>query len=94
MTTNLLRERRQPQVSAEAMESQLEAALGLLSPRPEFVQRLKTRLTSEPEVVIDEHRNQAAAFVIATIGLFSGAFLVWLVYFIRSLFIKGSSREG
>lgn len=86
MTTNFLRERQRPQVTAEAMEMQLEAALNMLAPRPEFVERLRTRLTTEPDIILADRRNKGVAFIIATIGLFGGAFLVWLIFYLRSLF--------
>jgi len=77
--------RRQRAEQSAAIEDQLEAAFGPLSARPEFVQRLKSRLVSDPEIILEEYRGKAAVFVVVAMGLFSGALIVWLVFALRSL---------
>jgi hypothetical protein len=77
--------RKQRAEQSAAIEDQLEAAFGPLSARPEFVQRLKSRLVTDPEIILEEHRGKATVFVIVAMGLFSGALIVWLVFALRSL---------
>ena len=66
------------------LEGQLRSFLNPIVPRPEFVSRLKHRLTTEPPIII-ERRSEAAALVILAFGLFFGALLVWIGFVIRSL---------
>lgn len=75
---------------SEALENQLQSFLNPVQANPEFVSRLKTRLITQPSVVM-ERRNKMAAFVVAAFGLFVGAFLVWAVYLVRSIFSRRSS---
>jgi hypothetical protein len=71
----------------EDLEGHLLSSLGPIQPNPEFVQRLKTRLTTEPVVTV-ERQSQLLAFVVMGLGLFFGAFLVWAVLFVKSLLVK------
>ncbi|MDR3576303.1 MAG: hypothetical protein P4L50_20745 [Anaerolineaceae bacterium] len=60
------------------LEKSLQFSLSPVQPNPEFVYRLRGRLTESPSIMI-EQRTTAAAFVVVAIGLFVGAFLVWLI---------------
>lgn len=83
-----------PEESDEAIESQLFSYLGQVQvqqPRPEFVHKLKTRLTSEPSVTLEKQRSKMAAFVVAASGLFVGALIVWIVSGIRALLNRRAS---
>ena len=75
----------------EALENQLFSYLGQVQPHPEFVQKLKYRLTQEPSVTL-ERRSRMAAFVVAAMGLFFGALLVWIMMGIRSLFFRETTN--
>ena len=72
---------------AEDLEGHLLSSLGPVQPNPEFVLRLKTRLTTEPMITV-ERQSQLMAIVVAGFGLFFGAFLVWVILFVRSLLFK------
>lgn len=74
------------------LEYQLQSFLNPVQPNPEFVTRLKVRLTTQPSVVV-ENRVKMTAFVVAASGLFAGAFLVWVIFLIRSLFFKESATS-
>lgn len=63
----------------EELEGELLSTLAPVRPNPEFVNRLKRRLTTEPVIVI-ERRTEAAVFVVLALSLFTGALLVWLIY--------------
>jgi hypothetical protein len=67
---------------SDAFESQLQSSLNPVRPDPEFIYRLHMKLESNPTVVI-EHRSSAKAFLIMSLALFSGAFLVWIFRRIR-----------
>lgn len=79
--------------SADSIESQLEAFLSPVQPNPEFVHKLRTRLTREPSIVI-ERRNTLTAFVVTALGLFAGAFIVWIVLLIRSLLFREAETNA
>jgi hypothetical protein len=69
------------------LEKSLQFSLSPVQPNPEFVYRLRGRLTASPTIII-ERRTKAAAFVVVTLGLFLGVFLVWLI---RTIFKAVSS---
>ncbi len=60
----------------------LENKLGkLLSPRqanPEFVQKLKTRLTSDPRITLEAKKQYKALWILA-VALFSGGLLLFII---------------
>jgi len=60
------------------LERSLQFSLSPVQPSPEFVYRLRARLTEPPSIII-ERRTTATAFIVVTMGLFLGAFLVWLI---------------
>lgn len=60
------------------LEKTLQFSLSPVQPNPEFVYRLRGRLTEPPSIMI-EPRKTAAAFVVVTLGLFVGVFFVWLI---------------
>ena len=60
------------------LEKSLQFSLSPVQPNPEFVYRLRSRLSQPPSIII-ERRTTATAFVVVTLGLFVGAFLVWLI---------------
>ncbi len=85
--------RRAPVPTDEELEGQLFTVLTpprLVQPNPEFVRRLKHRLTTQPVVTV-EHRTEAAVFVILAVALFSGALLVWLIFSLKA-WLERSSR--
>jgi hypothetical protein len=73
--------------------SEFEGQLGrLLSPReanPEFVQTLKKRLTTNPQITL-ETRKQYKTILIICAALFSGA----LIVFVLSLLFGRSEKPG
>ena len=84
--------RRAPLPTDEELEGQLFTALTParpVQPNPEFVRRLKHRLTSQPAVTV-EHRTEATVFVILAGALFSGALLVWLIFSLKALLNRAS----
>ncbi len=84
-----------PEENDEAIESQLFSYLGQVQvqqPRPEFVRKLKTRLTSEPSVTLEKQRGRMAAFLVAAFGLFIGSLIVWIVMGIRALFYRKTAN--
>jgi hypothetical protein len=58
-------------------EAELESSFNPVQPDPEFVTRLRRRLSGKEQVVL-EPRSSATAFVLVALGLFTGALLVWL----------------
>jgi hypothetical protein len=58
-------------------EAELESSFNPVQPDPEFVTRLRRRLSGREQVVL-EPRSSATAFVLVALGLFSGALLVWI----------------
>ncbi len=66
----------------ELLENQLALSLPEIQPAPEFIQRLGRRLITQPTVVL-EQRPRTLAFLVFSLSLFVGAFLVWLMRKIR-----------
>jgi hypothetical protein len=60
------------------LEKSLQFSLNPVQPNPDFVYRLRGRLTQPPSIII-ERRTTATAFIVVTLGLFMGVFLVWLI---------------
>ena len=69
------------------LEKSLQFSLSPVQPNPEFVYRLRDRLTAPPSIMI-EPRKTAAAFVIVMFGLFTGVFLIWLIRTIFKIVLK------
>jgi hypothetical protein len=65
--------------AAEDMEQYLLRSLGPIKPDPQFVGKLRTRLITPPNVVLEKRTNYAAALAIIGIGLFGGVLAVWLL---------------
>jgi hypothetical protein len=63
-------------------EAELESSFNPVQPDPEFVSRLRRKL-SENEQVVLEPRSSATAFVLVALGLFTGALLVWILRRLR-----------
>ena len=63
-------------------EAELESSFGTVQPDPEFITRLRRRLSGKEQVVL-EPRSYATAFVLVALGLFTGALLVWILRKIR-----------
>ncbi len=59
-------------------EAELESSFNPVQPDPEFVTRLRRRLSGKQQVVL-EPRSSATAFVLVALGLFTGALLVWIL---------------
>jgi hypothetical protein len=59
-------------------EAELESSFDPVQPDPEFVTRLRRRLSGKEQIVL-EPRSSATAFVLVALGLFSGALLVWIL---------------
>jgi hypothetical protein len=59
-------------------EEELESSFSTVQPDPEFVKRLRRRLSGKEQIVL-EPRSYATAFVLVALGLFSGALLVWIL---------------
>jgi hypothetical protein len=58
-------------------EAELESSFDPVQPDPEFVTRLRRRLSGK-ELIVLEPRSSATAFVLVALGLFTGALLVWI----------------
>ena len=63
-------------------EAELESSLSTVQPDPEFVTRLRRRLSQNEQVVL-EPRSSATAFLLIALGLFTGALLVWILRRLR-----------
>ena len=63
-------------------EEELESSFSTVQPDPEFVTRLRRRLSGKEQIVL-EPRSSATAFVLVALGLFSGALLVWILRRLR-----------
>jgi hypothetical protein len=63
-------------------EAELESSFDPVQPDPEFVTRLRRRLSGKEQIVL-EPRSSATAFVLVALGLFTGALLVWIFRRIR-----------
>jgi len=60
------------------LEAELETSFDPVQPDPEFVTRLRRRLSGKEQIVL-EPRSSATAFVLVALGLFTGALLVWIL---------------
>lgn len=63
-------------------ENRLQRSLHPVQPDPEFITKLRSRLTTSPSIILDT-RSSRKAFIIISAGLFSGALLIWLLRQIR-----------
>jgi len=59
-------------------EAEIESSFNPVQPDPEFVTRLRRRLSGKEQIVL-EPRSSATAFVLVALGLFTGALVVWLL---------------
>lgn len=66
----------------DEIEERLSRLMRPIHPDPEFVDRLKTRLTNSPVVTLEERQRQSA-YLILTGGLFFGALLIWMLHRLR-----------
>ncbi|MBI9046192.1 MAG: hypothetical protein JEZ06_16990 [Anaerolineaceae bacterium] len=55
----------------------LNNVLNPVAPREHFISELSRRLTFNPEIIF-EKRKQAKAYIMVSLGLFSGILLFWL----------------
>jgi len=60
------------------LEERLSRLLEPVTPDPEFVDSLKFKLTRTPAVLLENGRRKLGLIAVG-IGLFTGAFLVWLL---------------
>jgi len=60
------------------LEERLSRLLKPVTPDPEFVDSLKIKLTRSPAVLIENGRRKLGLLAVS-IGIFTGAFLVWLL---------------
>ena len=66
----------------ELFEAELQSSFDTVQPDPEFVTRLRRRLSSKEQVVL-EPRSSATAFMLIALGLFTGALMVWVLRQLR-----------
>jgi hypothetical protein len=59
-------------------EAHLDSSLNPVQPDPEFILRLRRRLSNNPSVIL-EPRSSATIFVLVALGLFVGVLLTWLL---------------
>jgi hypothetical protein len=59
-------------------EAELASSFGTVQPDPEFITRLRRRLSGKEQIVL-EPRSSATAFLLVALGLFTGALLVWIL---------------
>lgn len=64
----------------EGLENQLFASFRPVEPDPQFVNRLKHRLTTPPEVYLEERRKRVSSFLVISMGLVGTAFIAWLLH--------------
>jgi len=60
------------------IEKSLQKTLSPITPDPRFVNRLKTRLITEPAVILDEN-PLAWIYLIISFGMFIGVFIFWMI---------------
>ncbi|MCJ7622296.1 MAG: hypothetical protein MUO76_02245 [Anaerolineaceae bacterium] len=77
MTTELKRFY-QSDESISNLEMLLQASLNPVSPNPDYVSKLKSRLVV-PSVEILENPSTQKAYLIVAAGLFVGIFIVWFI---------------
>ena len=63
------------------IEDRLQILLKPVTPDPDFIGQLESRLSHEPEVIL-EKRFRQEIFLFMAIGLFCS---VWMIWFIRRL---------
>ena len=61
-----------------SLEEKLRSALSPVRPDPGFVTDLETRLSSRSSVVLEQHSGKLIV-VFVGLGLFVGAFVIWLL---------------
>jgi len=66
------------------LEERLRLLMNPVSPDPEFVNNLKTRLATSPSVALERRSRQSAVVLLAG-GLFLGALIVWLFHRLREV---------
>lgn len=64
--------------SLAGLEQQLQISLRRVDPDPRFVSVVQRRLTAIPSVTV-ERRSYLRAFLVVSLGLFSGALLFWVL---------------
>jgi len=69
------------------MESQLRNGFNPVQPNPEFVQRLRNRLTHPPEVFLEERSRLPV--ILVTLGLITaGIIVLWVINKVRSMIFR------
>lgn len=85
MTINV-RNRQLEETDINSLETTLGNLLSLRQANPEFVQRLRTRLTYKPRITLETRKKYKALWICA-VALFSGGLLIFIL---SLLFGKGS----
>ena len=62
----------------QVLENHLHKILNPVNPKKKYMQSLYHRLTTEPEITV-EYPKFPLVITIASIGLFCGALLIWLL---------------
>jgi hypothetical protein len=73
----------------DAFENKLGSLLSPRQANPEFVQKLKYRLTYQPDIVLETRKKYKAVWIMAA-ALFSGG----LILFILSLLLGKSGKSS
>ena len=60
------------------IEDRLSSLLKPVTPDPDFIDSLKSRLTRTPELILETGRRQIN-FLTVTIGLATGALIYWVI---------------
>ncbi len=61
------------------LEQVLQNALSPVSPNPEFVVDLRTKLAKSPAIMLEKHPVHTTIYLIFAFGLFIGVFIFWLI---------------
>ncbi len=63
-------------------EQKLTKMIKPVKPDPVFLKSLKSRLTQSPSIFLETSKKQVG-LIIFGVGLFSGAFIIWLINLIK-----------
>jgi hypothetical protein len=74
------------------IEDRLTTKLHAYQPNPQFVNRLRTRLTNYPGIEVESHRNKSKILLVTTALLGVVAFILWLIYYVASFFQNEESN--
>jgi hypothetical protein len=74
------------------IEDRLTAKLHAYQPNPQFVDRLKTRLTHQPGIEVESRKNKSRILLVTTAILGVAAIILWLINYIASFFQYEESK--